>query len=201
MPDLDVPLGIFGVIFVATITPGPNNLIVMSTAARFGRTATIRAISGVVIGTVFILAVAWAGGTVVFEQWPILKTWLRVLGTAFLIGLALQMIFCRDDGENQLTQEKPATFTTTLGLAAFQFLNPKSWILVVLISSGSAGGWNSFAMVAAILCLVSFLCLSLWGAMGSFLSRWLTNAKNRSYFDWTMVGLLSMSALMVMFNV
>src|SRR3954471_5219995 len=77
---------------IAAITPGPNNLVVMRTAAANGFGAAVPAIAGIVLGSVALLAIVVAGAGAAFAAWPPLRTTIAMLGVCYLAWLGIAMI-------------------------------------------------------------------------------------------------------------
>lgn len=88
---------------------------------------------------------------------------------------------------------------STVGVAAFQLLNPKAWVLVTTAAAAMSGTGSVF-LLAALMTLVTGLCLSLWAMAGAVLSRLLARPRARRWFDRAMGGLLAVCAIGIVTN-
>ena len=199
---MDVLFAVFGFVAVAAITPGPNNFIVMGAAARAGLGAALPAIAGVVIGTLALLTLVWAGGGVAFDAEPRLRSALRLAGCLCLIWFGAIFIWQSSDSDNRSTASMTRNLPrSALGIAAFQFLNPKGWVMVftaTAATSGSTEGVWSLAALAAIFTAVTSVCLTLWALVGSTIAVMLKESRARRWFDRAMGGLLIGSAALLL---
>ena len=93
--------------------------------------------------------------------------------------------------------------TTFAGVAAFQFFNPKAWVLVLTAIATIAGQFSDAATLAILVplyVLIPIVCLSLWALGGVALTLWLDGGKTRKMFDFTMGGLLILCAVFLVIN-
>ena len=111
--------------FVTTVTPGPNNLMLLASGANFGFKKTLPHMVGIVVGLSALTLVVGGGLMTLFEAYPILNTWLSILSAAYLLWLAWKIATAAplkaNDGKG-----KPMTL---LQAAAFQWVNPKAWAM------------------------------------------------------------------------
>jgi threonine/homoserine/homoserine lactone efflux protein len=187
-------LAVAALITVGAITPGPNNLIVLRTAARHGVAAALPAVAGVVLGGLGLLAVAAAGGAALFHALPGFRLALALGGCFYLAWLGLRLIV--DSFAPQASAADPARLPAGVtGLAGFQFLNPKSWVLVLTAVAAMPGrGASGFFELATLFLLIPASCLLLWSWFGALMMRALENSRVSSWFDRTMGGTLAASA-------
>lgn len=185
-------------IFAAAITPGPNNIIVMNAAARGGLRGGARAIAGVVAGSLVLLALSAGGAAAVIVAEPRAQTALSWLGAAWLVWTGGAMILRAGVVADAPGRALPGTI---LGVAAFQLINPKAWLLV-LAATATAGGQGPASLqsgaifvLAGVLVGVTGLCLALWGAAGASLGPWLAARSRRKTFDRLMGAVLVGSAV------
>lgn len=192
---IDALLGVAGFVTVAVITPGPNNTIVMTAATRGGFAAALPAIAGVVLGSLLLLTLIWLGAGALFEAEPRLRQVLMVAGAGYLAWLGWTLI--RDAGQDDGRGSTATQPSSAIGLAAFQLLNPKAWILVLTAASTSAhaspdGG--GFLLLAALFVILPTLCLALWAGAGVAIAQALRHPTMRRWFDRAMGVLLIASA-------
>ena len=166
---------IIGLVWVAAITPGPNNLIVLRASAREGLRAAVPVILGAVTGGLALLAVISAGAGRVFAAAPRVRTSLAVAGGQYLEWLGVRLIAragraATEDDERVLPRAAAPRLAT---MFAFQFLNPKAWVMVLTVSAAAADRTVALALIQTVVHLV---CLSLWAALGMFGVRRLRGA-------------------------
>jgi len=191
---METVLAVAALITVGAITPGPNNLIVLRTAARRGLVGAVPAVAGIVLGGLGLLVIVAAGGAALFDRLPGLKLILAVGGCIYLAWLGFRLIadsFAAKD-DPLAAARLPAGVA---GLAGFQFLNPKSWVLVLTaVASMPAQTASGFLQLASLFVLIPATCLLLWSAFGALMMRALANARVSAWFDRAMGGALAVSA-------
>ena len=194
---MDALIGTAGLVIAATLTPGPNNLVVMRAAARAGFAAVLPAIAGIVLGSLALLALMVAGAGAVFEAEPRVQAALAVAGCLYLVFLGARLL-AGGAGDQPSEEALPAGVA---GLFAFQFLNPKSWVLVLTATAAApagAGALATFVQLAVLFVVISTLCLLLWSAFGRALARHLQRRPLRVALDRTLGALLIVSALLLL---
>lgn len=189
---MDHLLAIAGLLGVAAITPGPNNLVILRAAGRGGLRGAMPALLGVVLGGLLLLAVAALGAGGAFVAQPWLREGIAAGGALYLIWLGGSLVAAgiaprRGDG----ARGGPPLPAGTLGLIGFQFLNPKSWVMVLTVLAAlPASGPRGYLPLAALFVLIPGACLLLWAALGARLARWLAQAMFRRGVDIVMGALL-----------
>lgn len=181
---------------VAAITPGPSNLILTSTGARVGLLRGLPCLGGVTIGMgLMMFLVAFGLGNVVLTT-PWLILILKWGGIGFLLWLSWKIATA---GRSDATTEKqPLGFW---GAAAFQWINPKSWLISVSAVSvylhPAAGTTFTQAMSFGLLFILAALpsCF-LWLAFGASLQRFLSMKRTARIFNIAMGVLLAGSVLL-----
>ncbi len=197
-------VGIAGLLLVALITPGPNNLIVMNAAARAGWRAALRAGAGIVTGSVTLLAMVAAGVGSALDRQPRVATVMAAIGCLYLSLLGGRLI-ARSFGPGS----RPATSRSgspagATGLFVFQFANPKAWITlsaVVASAESQLAATPALPLLAALLLLISIPSLAFWSSCGMLVTRRLERPRFRSWFDRAAGGLLLGSALLLIAGV
>ena len=176
-------------VFVSSITPGPNNLMLMSSGANFGFKRTIPHMLGVGFGIVFMVFLVGIGLTQVFDAYPISYEILKVFSIAYLLYLAFR-IATDAPGQNKI--ENNATPITFLQAASFQWVNPKAWTMALTAVSvfSQSCSLESVALVAAIFGLVNLPSISVWAILGQQLRRMLTSHFRQRAFNLIMAALL-----------
>ena len=197
---MDALLGVAAVVTVGAITPGPNNWVVMRAAARSGAAGAVPVIAGVVLGSLALLVLVAAGGGAAFQAEPRLKAALAIGGSLYLAGLGTRLMlktFSRPPRTGPDTERLPSGL---LGLFGFQFLNPKSWVMVLTATAAAqngSGALPTFLRLAGLFVLIPAACLVVWSAFGSLMARGLERPAIRPWVDRAMGLLLVGSALLL----
>lgn len=200
---MDAITALAGIIVVAMITPGPNNFIVMGAASRMGFRASVPAMAGIISGSTTLLIGVWSGAATVFEIVPDLRRVLMVAGAAYLVWLGGSLMWAALRSARSGVQASDSPFPASFaGVFAFQFFNPKAWVLVLTstatIASAYSGSTALGILVALYVC-IPLVCLSLWAVGGVALSLWLESGPVRRAFDFCMGLLLAGSALFLLY--
>ena len=198
---MDTYVAVAGLIFVAVITPGPNNFIVLEQTLEGGWRAAGPAVAGVVAGTQLLLLLTWLGVGAAVAQEPRLQRLLTYAGAGYLLWLGLRVIWRSFLDTKEEKEASQATFASFGGLVLFQFLNPKSWVLVLTVvaaNSTAVSGFAGFAILGLLFFFIPSACLLLWACMGVALNRFLSVSARRRHFDRIMGGLLVLSAGMLL---
>jgi threonine/homoserine/homoserine lactone efflux protein len=181
MPDL-VPLAVY--VFVMSITPGPNNVMVTASGALFGYRRTIPHMLGISLGCGVQTVMVTLGLGLVFQRYPALHLWLAWAGTAYLVYLGWRIIasgVSRTQGE---ARAEPISF---LEAALFQFLNPKAWMIAVTTATvffpKDGPMLTGSLVIIAVLVVVNYPCISVWTLFGAGIGRFLTDAFRRRVFN------------------
>ena len=191
---------ITALLWVAALTPGPNNLVVWRAAGRGGMRAAMPAIGGIVLGGMLLLAVAALGADVAFAAHPLLRGWVGVIGALYLAWLGTTLaasgLAPHRGGPNAAGPALPAGM---LGLVGFQFLNPKSWVMVLTVLAAiPIASMRDYVMLAGLFVLIPGLSLLLWAVLGAALSRWLTRSAVGRSVDVAMGAVLVVCAFLLM---
>ncbi len=177
--------------FVSSITPGPNNLMLMASGANFGFRRTLPHMLGIGLGFVFMVVLVGAGLVGVFDAFPISYTILKILSVAYLLWLAWKIANAAPVDANG-SKGTPMTF---LQAAAFQWVNPKAWAMAltaVTVYTPDRTLW-SVGIVAVVFGLINLPAVSSWTILGQQMARVLTNQRRLTIFNWTMAVLLVLS--------
>lgn len=192
----DLALALVAFAFVTSITPGPNNLMLMTSGANFGFRRTLPHMAGVAIGFV-VLAVAVGLGLVgVFERWPATYQVLTAASVVYLLWLAWKFANAAPP-EGAASGAQPMSF---LQAAAFQWVNPKAWAMAMTAVTAYAPGQTAAAVVtaAAIFGVVNLPSVGVWALMGQSMRRVLSTPRRLRAFNWTMAVLLVLSIVPVL---
>ncbi len=195
---MDSLLAACGLLCVAAITPGPNNLVVLRAAGHAGLRGALPAIIGIVCGGLLLLAVTALGAGATFAAYPSLRRWTGVIGALYLVWLGVSLC-AAGVAPRQAATTSEALPAGILGLIGFQFLNPKSWVIVLtVLAAMPATGLPDYLRLAGLFVLIPALCLLLWAALGAWLVRWLVRPGARRGVDIAMGFLLVACAFLLL---
>src|SRR5262245_445963 len=171
--------------FVMSITPGPNNVMLTASGANFGFRRTVPHLLGISTGCAVQLVLTCAGLGALFHRWPVLQTVLQWAGAAYLLYLGWKLLASGEVREG--TAPQPIGFFQA---AAFQFVNPKAWVMtltpVALFLPPEVSLPVACAYLVALMVVVNFPCITVWALFGSSLRRFLTRRSARLAFNIAM---------------
>lgn len=168
--DLFVALVLFAI--VASITPGPNNTMLMASGANFGLARTVPHMMGVWVGFVALLLAIGLGLGGLFAAWPALQGMLQVAAVVYLIYLAWKLASAKSLGVNDVGA-KPQTFGQAV---AFQWVNPKAWTMALSAFGAyapKAGYGAAVLLIVAVFAAVTVPCALVWTGFGVGVRRFL----------------------------
>ena len=175
---------------VMFFTPGPNNVMLLSSGLTYGFRRTLPHIAGITIGFAFMVGAVGVGLGTVFIAYPVLQTILKYLGVAYLIYLAAVIAMSEPVAPDQENRRGPMTFW---GAAMFQWINAKGWVMVIGTITAYAAiasfPWNIAIQVALSLILGAASCTA-WALFGTALRPILTAPKAVRAFNIVMAVLL-----------
>jgi threonine/homoserine/homoserine lactone efflux protein len=181
---------------VSSGTPGPNNLMLMTSGVNFGMKRSFPHLMGITLGFCFMIFAVGMGLQTMFEVIPKLETILRYVGTAYLLWLAWKIANSGAVGEGKASA-KPMGFWAA---AAFQWVNPKAWFMAISAITtyasstadvaGSGSNLSQVLLVVLIFGTINFPLVACWGLFGSAMRRFLQDPKILKIFNVTMAILL-----------
>ncbi|CDZ25712.1 LysE family translocator [Neorhizobium galegae] len=175
--------------FTTSITPGPNNMMLFASGVNFGFTRTIPHMLGIGAGFLSLLIAVGLGLGALLHSVPVVYTALKFAGGAYLLWVAWKIGMSRSlsDGE---TGARPMTF---IGAAAFQWVNPKAWVMAVTAMATYTNPdyyLPTVMMVGLAFAAVNLPSVSTWAGFGSALREWLSVPARLKWFNITMALLL-----------
>ncbi len=182
--------------FVASITPGPTNILVLSNSSRFGLGAAMPIIFGACSAAALIVLLVGLGAGEWLLRHPQLQQLMTWLGLAWLFYLAWQI--ARSPAEPVEAAAAPRRLGA-LGAAGLQLVNPKVWMMalaVVGVFSGAAADAGRYAIHALLFFLIAVPCLAAWALLGVGAAQLLHSAAHLRRFNYAMALLLVLSALL-----
>jgi len=189
---LEIVLAFSVFAFVTSVTPGPNNLMLLASGMNFGFRASIPHVLGIGGGFLSLLLAVGMGLGEVFERIPQTYEVLKWAGAFYLLYLAWGIATSgAPSGESsEETRGRPLGF---LGAALFQWVNPKAWAMAVGAFTAyvpAASGWLLVVATAMLFAAINAPCVSLWALFGARLRRWLQDPRYRRAFNLAMAALL-----------
>ncbi len=188
------------VVFAAVMyfTPGPNNVMLLSSGLTYGFRRTLPHITGIVIGMGFMIAAVGAGLGTIFIAYPMLQTILKYAGAAYLVYLAAMIAMSGPAKSDQDNARGPMTFW---GAAVFQWINVKGWVMVIgsitAYAAIAAFPWN-IVIQTLITLVVGIPATVAWTLFGSALRPVLTSPTAVRAFNIVMAILLLASLIPVL---
>ncbi len=182
--------------FVSSITPGPNNLMLMASGANHGVWRTLPHFLGVVLGFMVMIMLMGNGLVQVFEVWPLSYEILKICSIAYLVYLAWKIATSQPP-----SGEVSGTPLNLLQAALFQWVNPKAWTMTlsVLTVYAPSQGFVAVALVALVCGLVNMPSVFVWVVLGSKLQNLLDSPIKLRVFNYGMALLLLASLYPVVF--
>ncbi|MFG5383422.1 LysE family translocator [Yoonia sp. R2-816] len=186
----EILIALVGFAFASSITPGPNNLMLMASGANYGLRRTVPHMLGISLGHAFMVVMVGVVLLRMFETYPVLNTVLKVLSATYMIWLAWKIANAVPP-EAKKVEGKPFTF---LQAAAFQWVNPKAWFMAITAISAYAphdqGVLIGSLLVAVVFSATNLPSVTVWAWMGVQVRRWLGTARRLRIFNMTMAVLL-----------
>lgn len=184
--------------FVASITPGPTNILVLSNSARYGFKAALPIVFGACTGAALLVLAVGGGMGQVLSTRPYLQTTLQWAGVAWLSYLAWQIFWAPVNTKEPLAGPPQSQRLGFKGAAGLQLVNPKTWMMALAVVSVFAGTSADRQVQTLCLSLVFFLvsvpCMGTWALLGAGSARWIRSSNRLKHFNQAMALLLLGSA-------
>ena len=193
-------LPLLGFVIVSTVTPGPNNLMMLASGANFGLRRTLPHILGVSFGFPVMIIAVGLGLGFVFSEYPIVHVVLKYVTFAYLLWLAWKIATAgRPDIEDD--EARPMTF---LQAAAFQWVNPKGWAMFIgALALFTTANGNKVMQIGLIAVLFGVACVPngiAWTLFGRGIAGFLEDDRRRFWFNIVMAALLIVSVVPTLFE-
>lgn len=180
---------------VMSITPGPNNVMLLASGARFGFARTLPHMLGISVGFALQAALVCAAFGLVQPWVAAGQGWLTAIGIAYMGWLAWRLLRAGPVGQAEDAVRPLAAWQSAL----FQWLNPKAWVMALTVAGvflpPGADLLAALCGIALVLALVNLPCVALWAACGTALRRWLSDPRRRVAFNALMAAMLAWTAL------
>lgn len=167
--------------FVTSITPGPNNIMLLNSGLNVGFWRTIPHVLGIVVGFGLMLVLIALGGGALFLHFPWLATILKYLGSLFMVYIAWKIAIAKPPHPDDNKNKRPISF---LNAALFQLVNPKAWVMIVAAVTTYHLSKNLFFNAISLLIIyeITFgVSAMVWVSLGKGLKSLL---KKPGWFIW-----------------
>jgi threonine/homoserine/homoserine lactone efflux protein len=191
-------IALLGFAFVTSITPGPNNIMLMTSGANFGFRRSLPHMLGVSLGHSLLVFLTGLGIGAAFRLFPALDIVLKVAAVGYMLWLAWKILHAAAPGDG-VEGGVPLTFVQA---AAFQWVNPKGWAMALGATAAYAPGdtvW-AYTLVALVFCSVNLPSVSVWTLAGQGVRQWLTTGQRLRLFNGVMAVLLVASLVPVIWH-
>ena len=197
--DIFLSLLVFG--FIAAVTPGPNNVMLTTTGVNFGVRRGIPHLMGICVGFPIMLVLIGLGFGGLFDLYPILHDIIKMIGIVYLLYLAWKIGVTRQSDEIE-EQSRPITFVQA---AAFQWVNPKAWVMgssaLAAFTSLEANFLLQVLIVAGTFLVITIPSAGIWLIFGAGLQHVLKDPDHLRIFNVSMAVLLVASIVPVIWEV
>ncbi|OHV90886.1 LysE family translocator [Mesorhizobium sp. ORS 3428] len=177
--------------FVTSITPGPNNLMLLASGVNFGIARTVPHMLGISMGFLVLLLAVGFGLGAVLTAFPALHTALKIAGAAYLLYLAWKIAMSRSMSEKDGAEARPMRF---IDAVAFQWVNPKAWVMAITamaVYTNPDQPFVSVALISIAFTTVNLPSVSVWAGFGTALRGFLSDPVRLKCFNIAMGVLLA----------
>jgi len=196
MIDVNFFFALISFYFVMYVTPGPNNAMVLTSGIKFGFLKTIPHMSGITIGHVLQTIVVCLGLGKIFQMFPEIQDFLKIICALYLLYLGYKIIGSfskiKDDGS------RPLKFYEA---SLFQLVNPKAWTISTMVASGFLPKDErliiSISFISITALIICPLSISVWAAFGSGIRNLVKNNKKKASVEYFLAILLLITAIMI----
>lgn len=186
--------------FVSSITPGPNNLMLMASGANFGVMRTVPHLLGVAVGFTLMIVMIGLGLARLFEAVPASLAVLKAASVLYLLYLAWRVATASAPKPDAARRAQPLSF---IEAAAFQWVNPKAWAMALTAIGAYARPENplfSVLFVAVVFGAINLPSVFVWVSAGVQMRRFLTDPLRLRIFNVTAGVLLAATAVPIVFG-
>ena len=180
--------------FVASITPGPTNILVLTNSQHFGVRATLPALLSACVAASAIVLISGAGAGEMLHQYTLVRQVMSWAGVLWLSWMSWQL-FCAPAAN--VSRDTHTRFTARAA-ALLQVINPKTWMMalavVSLFAPAGEGALRDIALMALWFLLISVACLLCWAWLGQAVNKVFRTAAAMVRFQRLMALCLFISA-------
>lgn len=200
---LDAPerlLAMAGFAFAGTWTPGPNNIMLANSGARFGFRRTTPHALGVAFGFPVMAFLVALGLGELFKSSDLLREAMKWIGAALLLYLAYRIATAGGAKADKESHARPFTFLEAVG---FQWINPKAWMMAIGVVATYTTGAHPVleaAAVAGVFVLAGLSSAHGWAGFGAALRDWLSHGSRLALYNAAMGGLLALFVIPILLD-
>ena len=172
--------------FVTSITPGPNNLMLLASGVNFGFIRTVPHMLGIGFGFLLLLLGVGFGLGAVLSAFPAFHLLLKIAGGAYLLYLSWRVAMSRSMDNGDSGGARPMSFWEAV---AFQWVNPKAWVMAftaMAVYTSPEAPFISMLLISAAFALVNLPCVSSWAGFGTALRQFLADPARLKWFNIAM---------------
>jgi len=181
-----------------TVTPGPNNIMIMTSGLNYGVKKSLPHLLGICFGFPAMVIMVGLGLSAVFDVYPLFHEVIKVVGVAYLLYLAW-LIASSSPTSLEVENSKPLSF---IQAALFQWVNPKAWVMatgaISAYTTVSSDLLSQVIFISLAFFIVAFPCVGIWLFFGVGLKKYLNSPKHQKIFNLSMALLLVGSVLPVL---
>ena len=196
MIDVNLFFALVSFYFVMYVTPGPNNAMVLTSGIKFGFLKTIPHMSGITIGHVLQTIVVCLGLGKIFQMFPEIQDFLKIICALYLLYLGYKIIGSFSKIKND--GSRPLKFYEA---SLFQLVNPKAWTISTMVASGFLPKDErliiSILFISITALIICPLSISVWAAFGSGIRNLVKNNKKKASVEYFLAILLLITAIMI----
>ena len=199
MTDINFLVTLIAFYFVMYATPGPNNALVLASGLKFGFLKTIPVMAGITVGHIIQLIIVCLGFGKVFQLYPNIQIWLKILCSAYMVYLCYKVIGSLSSFKQN--DAKPIKFYEA---ALFQIVNPKAWTISTIAASSFLPKDGNLiisiliiGIIALVICPIS---ISPWAAFGSAIKNLVNNNKIKVIIEYFLAFLLLITAILIVID-
>ncbi len=185
----------------STMTPGPNNIMLLSSGLTFGYKRTLPHALGINFGFPVMVICVGLGVGKLFEMFPFVYTILKVVGISYLLWMAWHIANSKGSLNAENRSDKPFTFFQA---ALFQWINPKAWMVAITSTAAFITDHQIALIQVIIIACIYFFCAivstNAWSLGGVILKRFIQNERLVQIFNITMAILIVGSILPFIFG-
>jgi threonine/homoserine/homoserine lactone efflux protein len=185
---------------VSLITPGPNNTMVLSSGVNFGLRRTLPHLLGISLGFSLMQVLVGLGLHGVLGRYPAVLVGLRYVGGAYMLWLAWKLATSTAAPGALANHGKPLSFW---GAAAFQWVNPKAWVMCMTAMTAYLpldASLSQVLLLGGLFLALGLPCVGCWAAFGSSMRRFLQDPRKLRLFNYAMALALVASLVPMLMN-
>lgn len=192
-----------------TFSPGPNNIMVLSSGVNYGFRKTLPHIWGIALGYPFMIFMTSLGIGALIYSYPVISTVLQWAGGMYMMYLAWQIANAQpmnskssQNEKENITNENTSKPLSFLQAVLFQWVNPKAWVMILNILSIYLNPAESYlfqmSVIVSISIFFTFAAVAMWTLFGTLLKQFLSNSTYNRVFNIIMALLLVISFILAM---